>query len=83
MKRKILSSVIALFLLGTLAIPITASAADEGTVTATVTGSLVSVTVADGNVAYGILALSATENTTASGLNDTQTATNDGTVTET
>ena len=83
MKRRILILGLALVLLVILVIPVTVFAAETGEVTATVTGSLVSVTVTDGTVEYGVLALNATENTTASGVNDTQTATNDGTVTAT
>ena len=40
------------------------------------------MSVSDASVAYGTLTLSATENTTSGGVNDTQTATNDGNVTE-
>lgn len=54
-------------------------AADEGTVTATVTVQNIALTVSDGTVAYGILALSATKNTTQ--LTDSQTVTNTGNVT--
>jgi len=80
LKKKILISGIALVLLGALVMPTTAFADTEGTVDATVTASLVSVSItSDGTVAYGILAIGATQNTTASGLVDTQTATNDGT----
>lgn len=57
-------------------------AADTGTVTATVTVQNISVSVSDGTVTYGTLATSATEDTTTSGLDDSQTATNDGNVTE-
>jgi len=42
----------------------------------------VSVSVSDGTVAYGMLGVGNTASTTLSGLNDTQTATNDGNVTE-
>ncbi|KKO02706.1 hypothetical protein LCGC14_0101550 [marine sediment metagenome] len=47
-------------------------------VSATVTAQLVSVSVSDGIVEYGILALNTTEDTVT--LVDTQTATNDGNV---
>jgi hypothetical protein len=52
------------------------------TVSATVTAQNISVSVTDGSVSYGTLSLSSTEDTTASGLNDTQTAENDGNVAE-
>jgi len=53
-------------------------AADTAEVTATVTVQNISVSVADGTVAYGILALNSSEDTNPG---DTQTATNDGNVT--
>ena len=67
----------ALFILGN-----TANAATSATVTATVTAQNVSVNVTDGTVAYGTLATSTTQDTTSGGLNDSQTATNNGNVTE-
>lgn len=57
-------------------------AADTGTVTATVTVQNISVAVTDGLVQYGILPASDTTSTVASGLNDSQTADNDGNITE-
>jgi hypothetical protein len=57
-------------------------AATTGTIAATVTAQNISLTVADGSVAYGTIALSSSANTTASGLNDLQTATNNGNVAE-
>jgi hypothetical protein len=78
MKQIIASvSIVALtaMLVGTVAL-----AATTGQVTATVTASVVAVTVSDGAVAYGVVATSA--NTTASGVNDTQTITNTGTINE-
>lgn len=57
-------------------------AASTGTVAATVTPQNISVAVTDGSVAYGTLSLSSTADTTAGGVNDTQTATNDGNVVE-
>ncbi len=53
-------------------------AANEGTVTATVTIQNISLTVGDGTITYGILALSSTNTTVA--LTDTQTITNNGNV---
>lgn len=59
-----------------------AKAATTGAVTATVTVQSISITVTDGTVAYGTLGTSSTKDTTSSGVNDSQTATNDGNVTE-
>ncbi|HET9721563.1 MAG TPA: hypothetical protein VFP32_00850 [Candidatus Saccharimonadales bacterium] len=59
-----------------------ALAGTTGTVAATVTPMKISVSVASGTVAYGTLDLSSTKDTTATGLNDTQVATNDGNVAE-
>lgn len=56
-------------------------AATEATVTATVTAQNVAVSVSDGNVTYGTLALSATRSTLPAEENEMQTATNDGNVT--
>lgn len=57
-----------------------ALAADTGSVSATVTAAVIAVTVSDGAVAYGTVATTA--DTTASGVNDTQTITNTGSVNE-
>lgn len=54
-------------------------AATTGTVTATVTAQNVSVTISDGTVSYGTLALNQSAGTNAT---DTQTATNNGNVAE-
>jgi hypothetical protein len=48
-------------------------------VTATVTVQNVSVTVSDGTVAYGTVAASGNKDTTSSGTDDSQTATNTAT----
>ncbi len=48
----------------------------------TPTSLVISVTVTDGTVAYGILSPSGSSNTTSGGLNDTQVALNNGTVAE-
>lgn len=58
------------------------AAADTGTVTATVTVQNVSITVSDGTVAYGTLATSSNKGTHSGDLNQSQTATNNGNVTE-
>jgi hypothetical protein len=60
-----------------------ASAADTGTVTTTVTATVYSVLVQDGDVTYGTVALSATDDTTTGGEDEQQHAGNNGSVTET
>jgi len=55
-------------------------AATTSTVTATVTAQNVSVSVSDGTISYGTLATDANNDTTTSGLNDSQTATNGGNI---
>lgn len=57
-------------------------AAETANVTATVTVQNISVAVTDGDVLYGILPVSDTTSTVVSGLNDSQTADNDGNITE-
>jgi hypothetical protein len=82
MERRMLALLVALALLALVAVlvPPTDVFAAGGTVTCTVTAALVSVTVTDGDVAYGILALGTEADTI--GLNDTQTVTNTGNVRE-
>lgn len=77
MKRRILALLVALALVA-LVVPAAVFAAED-TVSCTVTATVVSVTVTDGDVAYGTLGLGATNNTIGT---DTQTVTNNGTVTE-
>jgi hypothetical protein len=60
----------------------TVHAASSANVTATVTIQNVSVSVSDAAIAYGTLSSSGTEDTTTAGINDSQTASNDGNVTE-
>ena len=67
-------------LLGVLAPTLMAATSDS--VSATVTAANISVTVTDGTVAYGSLATSATADTASGDLDDSQTATNDGNVTQ-
>ncbi len=55
--------------------------AQTDTVSATVTVQNISVSVSDGSVAFGTLSTSATKDTTTNGVNDSQTATNDGNIT--
>lgn len=57
-----------------------ASAANEGIVAATVTAQNIALTVGDGSIAYGILAVNTSLNTNS--LSDTQTITNTGNVTQ-
>jgi len=57
-------------------------AADTATVAATVTVQNISLSVADGTVAYGVLGSNTTKSTCTSELNDAQTVTNDGNVAE-
>lgn len=56
-------------------------AADTATVTSTVTVQNISVSVADGSISYGTLAIGSSKST--SELGDSQVATNDGNITET
>ena len=58
-------------------------AADTATVAATVTVQNISLSVADGTVAYGALASNTTKSTCTTELNDLQIITNDGNVAET
>jgi hypothetical protein len=60
------------------------TAATTGTVTATVTVQNISLTVADGTITYGTMSTSENKDTTtaAQQLNDSQTATNNGNITE-
>jgi hypothetical protein len=56
------------------------AATDAKDVTCTVTAKLVSITVLDGSVAYGVLEVGSTKSTLAGELADTQTVTNTGNV---
>jgi len=68
-------------LLAVISFGVITKAATEGTVSATVTAQNVAVTVSDGTIAYGFVAASASNDTTSSNLDDSQTATHDGNVT--
>lgn len=59
-----------------------AGAATESSVTATVTAQNISVSVSDGSVVYGTLAVNTSKDTTPTGVHNTQVATNDGNITE-
>ncbi len=56
-------------------------AASTDTVTATVTAQSISVSVEDNSIAFGTVTTSSTKDTTTAGVNDSQTATNDGNIT--
>jgi hypothetical protein len=79
--KSFIASIAILALIG-LGVGVSVEGATTADVSATVTAQLVSVSVSDGSIAYGILSLDTTKDTTATGVNDTQTATNDGNVTE-
>ena len=90
MKRRILALLVALALVA-LVVPAAVFAADTDAVSCTVSVFLVSVTVTPGSVAYGTLALGATNNTAkydathnpdGMATPQTQTITNTGTVNE-
>lgn len=75
-------SVVSVVVITGMLVGVLSYAADTASVTATVTARNISVAVSDGSVAYGNIALSGTASTTSDGLDDTQTATNDGNVSE-
>ena len=73
-----LSFTLAVFLFMAMIMTSIAQAADNASVTASVTALNLQVSVASGSVTYGIMGLSSTKSTIASDLNSKQTATNDG-----
>ena len=76
-------SVTAIILICLLAVSATSAfAATTASVNATVTTQNISVTVTDGSISYGTLDSNDTASTIAADLNDLQTATNNGNVTE-
>ena len=79
--KLIIVSVTILGLVGMMVV-VGASAATEAGVSATVTVQNISVSVSDGGVVYGTLATGTSEDTTLSGVDDTQIATNNGNITE-
>ena len=79
--KSLITSIAILGLIG-LVVGVTVQAATEASVGATVTVQNVSVTVDDGAVTYGTLGAGASEDTTSSGVDNTQIATNDGNVIE-
>jgi hypothetical protein len=82
MKKYIASFILAIAIIFSfvLVAPVV-KAATTGNVSATVTVTNLAITVSDGTVAYGTIAVSSTQDTTTSGVDDSQTATNDGNVT--
>jgi len=78
--KSFIASICILGLVG-MAVGITVQGADEASVAATVTVQSISVSVSDGDVAYGILAAGGSKDTLSPV--DLQTATNNGNVTET
>ena len=81
MKKQFIASICILGLVG-MVVATAVKAVDTASVGATVTVQNISVSVSDGVVAYGTLAVNTTKSTLAGELNDLQTATNDGNVTE-
>jgi len=79
--KSLIASITIVGLVG-LVVGVGTQAVGTADVSATVTAQLVSVSVADGGITYGILPLDSTEDTTTSGLNDVQTATNNGNIAE-
>jgi hypothetical protein len=70
------------FILIFLSVATVVGGASSANVSATVTVQNVSVSVADGSISYGTLSAGEAEDTTTNGVNDSQTATNDGNITE-
>jgi len=79
--KSLIASIMILGVVG-MVVGVAVLADTESTVTATVTVQSISVSVTDGIVAYGTLAAGASTSTLAGELNDLQTATNNGNVTE-
>lgn len=80
--KSLIASIAIVTLVG-MAVGVAVRAADTQSVTATVTVQNISVTVSDGTVAYGTLAVDTSKDTTSGGLDDTQVATNNGNVSST
>lgn len=80
--KNLIASIMILGLVG-MVVGVAVGAANEASVGATVTVQNISVSVSDGTVAYGTLAVNTTKSTLVGELVDLQTATNNGNVTET
>ena len=79
--KSLIASICILGMIG-MVIGVGVFAGETGTVAATVTVQNISLTVADGAVAYGTIAVSTIKDTTSGGVDDTQVGTNNGNVTE-
>lgn len=79
---RIIAIIVIALVLGNIFLVQGVQAATTATVSATVTAQNISVTVSTGTVTYGSVGLSSTQDTTATGVNQTQTATNNGNVAE-
>ena len=79
--KSLISTIAILGLVG-MVVGVAVQAATEGSVTATVTVQSISLTVTDGTVAYGVLVVNTSTSTLGLTPVDTQTATNNGNVTE-
>ena len=64
-------AIISMLILTGVVVGVVAIAAETASITATVTPRSVSVTVTDGTVDYGNVAVAGSSDTTASGINDT------------
>ena len=81
MTKQFIATICILGLVG-MVVGVAVKGATEAPVTATVTVQNISVTVTDGTVAYGTLAVNTTKSTLVGELADLQTATNNGNITE-
>lgn len=79
--KSLIASICILGLVG-MVVGVAVQGAPEASVGATVTVQNISVAVADGTVTYGTMAVNTTKSTLVGELNDLQTATNNGNVTE-
>ena len=81
MNKQFIASILILGMVGMI-VGAVAQGADTGQVVATVTVQNISVSVSDGGVLYGTLPVNTTKSTLSGELNDLQTATNNGNITE-
>ena len=79
--KSLIATICILGMIG-MVLGMTAKAAEEATVAATVMVRLLSVSVTDGQVAYGTMEQNTTKSTIPTGLDDQQTVTNSGNDTE-
>jgi hypothetical protein len=77
-----LLTLVSLFVFGVLNVTQVVMASTTANVAATVTVQNISVSVSDGSVSYGTLAVNTAKSTLSGGVNDQQTASNDGNVAE-